>query len=364
MRAPRQTEGASEVLEPDAKWAACVQLALAPGIGPVFFRQLVHRFGGVQEVFDQPARKLGRFATLVAGARRVKFDRVKRSETICWSDADYPEALKNIYDAPPLLWYRGRRPQVARPRAAIVGTRKATPYGRRVAAEMAGQLSKAGVEVVSGLALGIDGAAHRGALEGDAGTIAVLGSGVDHIFPTLHRELAERIASNGTILSELPPGTPAMAGHFPRRNRIISGLAKATVIVEARERGGALITAQLASSQNRSVYAVPGDLGRRSSAGTNKLIEDAQARLLLDVRSLIKSEWPTLALASENIFVPQDLQREHEALLDCLEIEPKSLDSLCSEMGKNVSDVLVELLALELAGLVRQYAGKQFALTV
>jgi DNA processing protein len=357
-----QSNGSGTRQKLERERAACVRLAMAPGVGTLTFHALVKKFGSPLKIFERPAASLGRFARLVAGATEVNLDGLIRPEMICWTDEDYPKRLAEITGAPPVLWYRGRRPRRVQNRVAIVGTRKATAYGRRVAADMARELSRCGVEVVSGLALGVDGAAHRGALEGEGGTVAVLGSGIDHIFPSLHRDLASRVTDNGTVLTEFQPSSPAVAGHFPRRNRIISGLCDATVVVEARQKGGALITARLALDQERPIFAVPGDVGRPSSVGTNELLLDGAARPLMTVDQLLRDVWPGLTFRAGRQFSPANLQHGHEALLDCLTEEPRNLEGLCDELGQDVSDLLVELLELEMNGLVRQYAGKQFGL--
>jgi DNA processing protein len=193
-------------------------------------------------------------------------------QTLLWSDEAYPERLGHLVDPPPVLFALGRLELLARPAVTIVGSRRSTGYGRRSAEALAAQMALRGITVVSGLALGIDGASHRGALEAGGDTIAVLGSGVDLIQPTSHRRLGERVAREGLLLSEFLPGEPARAYHFPRRNRILAALGSAVVVVEAAEKSGAMITVEHALDLGRDVYAVPGALDAPQSRGCNLLI--------------------------------------------------------------------------------------------
>ncbi|MCG8608693.1 DNA-processing protein DprA [bacterium] len=246
---------------------------------------------------------------------------------------------------------------------AIVGTRRSSEYGRRMAHEFALELAQRGFTVVSGLAYGIDAAAHQGALEAGGRTLAVLGSGADRIYPAKHKKLAQTIAGQGAVLSEYPLGAAPDAPNFPRRNRIISGLSLGTLVVEAFEKGGALITARIAVEQNREVFALPSPVHSRPGAGTNRLIQRGHAKLVLTVDDIVEElglPEPAPSLFSEATEPPPDLHPIERQLFDVLEAEPQHIDTLCQKTGHDVSTALVYLLGLEFKGLVRQMAGKQF----
>ncbi|MFT5143383.1 MAG: DNA processing protein [Rhodothermales bacterium] len=378
---------------------ACLRLALTEGIGPRGFQLLIGadevgvigsgRPRGVVKSASAllnredalefaPSDWLDRYERALSRASRVSLDGLADRDFVCWSDQDYPAQLRILVDPPIVLWYKGRRPVPQERFVAMVGTRQATAYGRRMAAELAKSFSTAGLTVVSGLALGIDGASHRGALEGAAGTVAVLGTGIDRVFPALHRDLATQIIQNGTLLTEFPPGTRATKFNFPRRNRIIAGMSQAVLVVEARDRGGALLTAHIARDNQVPVMAVPGDIGRPSSTGTNRLIVEG-AIAVTDAAQVIgdlMEASPTGTRTSDHeasvpIFSPATREvagRRSEygpsgALLAFINKEPQSVDTICADAGLHVSDTLVLLLDLELRGAVRQYPGKRYGLS-
>jgi len=268
------------------------RLGMAAGIGPVLFRQLVTHFetpgrvlrASCDELRSLPGIDARRAEAIHRAARTPLANRWRArlktlgAEVRTYQDPEYPRRLLSIYDYPPLLYLRGAVRPVDELAMAVVGSRRASPYGRRVTRLLVAGLVRRGVIVVSGLARGIDTEAHRTALECGGRTIAVLGSGIDVIYPRENRALADRIAGRGAVVSEFAPGTTPEPGFFPRRNRIISGLSLGVVIVEARRRSGALITARYAADQGREVYAVPGPIDHPGSQGPHGLIQAAVIR--------------------------------------------------------------------------------------
>ena len=314
-------------------------------------------------------------------------------------DADYPVRLRNIYEPPCLLYVRGRLPTIDEEAAvAMVGTRGATPYGIETAETMAYELAKQGALIVSGAASGIDTAAHHGALRAGAKTVAVLGCGIDVIYPEQNRRLYQDIAASGALVSEYAPGTPAIGSHFPVRNRIISGLCLATVVVEAPERSGALITAHTALEQGRDVFAVPGAINAPNSRGCNRLIADGEAALLADSSDILReyeARYPH-KLRSGRVELPRTLgyqarrekearaEKKREEQLPALDLRPgrteltddqiaivrklkegeMQVDDLIEAVGLPTRRVLSALTVLEIEGHVAQSGGKRFSLNV
>jgi DNA processing protein len=277
-----------------------------------------------------------------------------------YGSSDYPERLRDLVDAPLLLYWRGVYPPgEVRPAAAIVGARRATRYGLRTARRVGAVTAGAGVWVVSGLAIGVDAAAHLGAVE-QGRTAAVLAGGVDRCYPSGNRRLAERILATGVVLSEYPPGTPTLPRHFPVRNRIITGLAAVTLIVEAHERGGSLVSARLAIEQGRDVMALPGPIDSPASRGTNRLIFDG-AHPLLDAGDLLAAlgvadEDPAAGPATAaSPAMPEDA--ESAAVLRVLDDEPTSVDELVAATRLDESVILEKLTTLELDGLAERLPG-------
>ncbi len=345
---------------------AWVALSQVRGIGPSSFRRVLEVFGSAREALARPladwqaqgfrerlfphlqeAR-----ARLDALAQAMARWQEKGIRVVTWEDPDYPPRLKHIPQAPPVLYVRGRWEPQDDWAVAVVGTRKPTPYGRRVALDVARFLAERGVTVVSGLARGIDGLAHKAALEAGGRTIAVLGSGVDVIYPPEHRDLAQRIVDQGALFSEYPPGTRPEAMNFPARNRLISGMSQAVVVVEAGEQSGALITAAFAAQQGRDVVAVPGSIYSPKSQGTLRLIQQGAfpLRRLEDLSEVLRlSLLPQQQKARQSL--PQDPmeQRLWEALQ-----EPMHIDDLAVHTGLPSAQVSALLTLMELKGLVRQ----------
>lgn len=279
-------------------------------------------------------------------------------------DSEYPLQLRQIPDPPTVLFFCGQIQTLHRPAIAIVGARKHSAYGGAVAASLAAGLARLGFVVVSGLARGIDTRAHAACLAAQGRTVAVLGTGVDCIYPNENRELARNIAVHGgVILSEFPPGTPVRPFHFPIRNRIISGLCHATIVVEANEKSGSLVTARHCLNQGRELFAVPGPIDRPLARGTNRLIANGEARLLMGVDDVLAELTPLLGMAVEHHqakavhIAHKDARRIYERL-DAFECTP--LDLLIAELELPAGEVVAHLVELETLGLVERHAGAQF----
>ncbi len=360
-----------------AEARAAVALSLVPGVGSGRMRALVQRCGSAVAVFEAPASRLAAVEGVgrqTAQAVRAfdDWDTVDRhlasaahvgARPLAFTDADYPDLLSRIYDPPALLWLRGRLDPADAFAVAIVGTRKATDYGRRVAEHLARGLAEAGVTVVSGLAYGIDAAAHAAALDAGGRTVAILGSGVDRIYPARHAPLVRRILDTdaGAVLSEMPMGAAPDAGNFPRRNRIVSGMTLGTVVAEARPAGGSLLTAALALEQNREVFAAPAPVFSGLD-GTNRLIQAGAAALVTSPGEILEALAPRLPARAAAAPAPEpaDLTAVERQLLAALGPDPQPFDAVCDASGLDASTALVYLLQLEFRGLVRQLAGKQF----
>ncbi|PHQ72951.1 DNA-processing protein DprA [Marinobacter sp.] len=283
---------------------------------------------------------------------------------VTMADADYPEPLRHIHDGPLVLYVRGDRSLLGREQIGIVGSRNATRAGLEHARSFAAALGQKGLLVTSGLALGVDGAAHAGALDAGFPTVAVIGNGVDKPYPYRHRTLSERIAGEGVIVSEYPPGTSAKAGHFPRRNRIISGLSRGILVVEAGLKSGSLITARLALEQGREVFAIPGSVHNPLARGCHHLIRQG-AKLVETVDDICEElgGWWTGQNEGDPSSVVmkrpaiEGLDSREIAVLEALGYDPQSTDDLCSVTGLPADQLMQSLLLLELQGLVDSAPG-------
>jgi DNA processing protein len=345
---------------------------LVKGIGPARVRALLDAFGDVETAWNarrDDLRSVGLNATLIdalieARARidlDAELDRIERAgyTLLTWEDPKYPERLLEIDAPPPVLYVWGSIEYEDRWAAAIVGTRKPTGYGKDVAHEVATTMARNGVTVVSGLARGIDSVAHRAAVEAGGRTLAVLGSGVDYVYPREHRHLAEQIAEVGAVLSDYPLGTRPEAGNFPPRNRLISGLALVVVIVEAGVSSGALITAEFAADQGREVFAVPGSIYKYASKGTNRLIQSG-ARPLLSADEVLEALNLDVLARQETVSEALPEDETERQLLQALTGEPLHVDELGVLCGLPVSQVNAALAMLELKGRVRQVGGMHY----
>jgi DNA processing protein len=286
------------------------------------------------------------------------------------SDPAYPQSLREIGDPPPLLFVQGDPDLLHAPQVALVGSRNPSASGRQTATDFARSLVNAGLTITSGLATGIDGAAHQGALAGGGRTIAVMGTGLDRVYPARHRELAHQIAEQGTLVSELAPGTPPVPGNFPRRNRIISGLSLGTLVVEAAQQSGSLITARLAGEQGREVFAIPGSIHNPLARGCHALIR--QGAKLVETAGDILEELAPLLSALEPVAdaAPPPTQElrfsrdpDYQQLMSCLGFDPVAVDQLIQQSGLTAEAVSSMLLLLELDGLVESAVGGRYCLT-
>ncbi|HBN08045.1 MAG TPA: DNA-protecting protein DprA [Cyanobacteria bacterium UBA8530] len=353
-------------------WLAFQRIA---GLGGVRMRNLCGRFGSLGEAWQAPLSSLrsvegigpelaGRIekARREIDPQRLSIELAKAGcEAIAYPDSRYPALLKEIHDPPPVLFFKGRIEALAPARAiAIVGTRSASPYGLRVAHELARKLALQGITVISGLAQGIDAAAHLGALEVEGRTLAVLGCGPDLAFPQSNRGLYERIAKSHAVLSEYPPGTPPAARHFPARNRIVSALVPAVVVVEAGDRSGALITADFALEQGKEVMAVPGPIDQPGSLGTNRLI--AQGARLVSSWEDVCSElgWIPREKEGEIEIPPPDLPPEEAKVLSSLGALPLNIDEIARSAGMEANVVTGALVMLELKSLATRLPGQRY----
>lgn len=368
---------------------AWLRLLLAPGLGRQTARGLLQAFGSPQAVFEASAadwQALGLERHLSALAQEPPELAEQLARTQAWlegencfvftlGDAAYPQALLDIDDPPLLLfalgtlaqaWQQGRDDCLPNDlRLAVVGSRNPTPQGELNARQFSQSLAGLGVCVVSGLAMGIDGAAHAGALDGGGATVAVVGTGLDRVYPRKHLALARRIAGQGLLLSEFPLGTPPLNHHFPQRNRIIAGLSRATLVVEANLQSGSLITARLAAEQGRDVLAIPGSIHSPQSRGSHVLIQQG-ARLVTCVQDVLDElQWALqppssdAAQASPGGGAATEAQAEHP-LLATLGFDPMGLDALQQRCGWPTERLQAELLTLELDGQVAHLPGGLF----
>jgi len=281
--------------------------------------------------------------------------------TTYWDD-DYPQQLKNIYYPPVILYTLGNYIESDVQAISIVGTRKSTDYGKHITKYFATELAKQNITIVSGMARGIDSIAHKATLECGGRTIAVIGSGLDVVYPPENKQLFNDIVNSGVIISEFPLGTKPDAQNFPKRNRIIAGLSLGTLVVETKENGGAMQTAKFALDQNKEVFAIPGNLTSVQSNGTNELIQRNGAKLVREPEDiLIELELKLNPEIGVNIAKPTvDLSLFEEKIYQTLEVVPKQIDKISLETSLSISDTLVNLLSLEFKGLVQQLPGKLF----
>lgn len=352
-------------------------LHLIPGLGNIAFKNLLSTFGTPERILQADLSELTRVngirkeiaQRIVARAcekdpaRLLKAVDLMGARILVYHDPDYPSLLKKIHDPPMILYLKGKPIPAQKTRVAVVGSRNPTPYGLKAAEEIARGIALRGFGVVSGMARGIDTAAHKGCLAGGGFTIAVLGTGIDRVYPASNKKLYEHISLHGTILSEFPPGTPPEPRNFPIRNRIISGLSKGVVVAEATMKSGSLITASLALDQGREVFAVPGSINSFKSAGSHFLIKQGAALVenaddILEGLGLnFNGSLKTLA-SKEQSLPPMD--ESERKVFDTLGDYPVHIDQIAREAGLDQAKVSGILVKMELKGIIRQLPGKMF----
>ena len=353
----------------DPRVEAWVSLQLS-GIAPRPLAQMLRAFGSPEAVLAAtPAQRRAAVATPAGKAAITAPDRERLARTlawleepgaslVAWDDADYPRALLEIGDAPPVFYCLGRRELLARPALAIVGSRNATPQGCADAKAFAAALAAGGLTIVSGLALGIDAAAHRGALTHSGSSVAVVGTGLDRVYPARNRDLAHALAARGALVSEFAPGTPPLPANFPRRNRLISGLARGVLVVEATLSSGSLITARLAGEQGREVFALPGSIHSPFSKGCHRLIRDG-AKLVETAQDILDElKFPAVLPAGATpVKSPGARDPAAAAVLAALGHSPADVDTVAARSGETAAAALAALTALELDGQVASLPG-------
>ncbi|MBT8378337.1 MAG: DNA-processing protein DprA [Ignavibacteria bacterium] len=353
------------------------------GIGPGKIRNLLAKFRSTQNILSADAHSLMEADRISINlAKRIRKTVQQRKEiekftenelnrlekiggklVTIW-DKDYPPLLKKIYDPPLLFYLLGNLSESDQYSIAVVGTRGPTNYGKIQTERIAGELASQGITIVSGMARGIDSIAHWSAIKNGGKTIAVVGSGLDVIYPPENKKLFETITENGAVISEFVLGTSPDAQNFPKRNRIISGLSLGVIVIQSGINGGAMQTAAFALDQNREVFALPGDVGVKQADGTNLLIQKSEAELIRSAEDVIlELELKLKPVLGKNIPKQQiDLSLFEEKILNVLNSEPLQIDKIAMLAKVSTSDCLVNLLSLEFKGLVKQLPGKMFAL--
>jgi len=353
----------------DASLKAWLALSLTRGLGGEGARRLLKEFGSPEAVFaasagslkavvkTEIAAEIGKGIADDAIAPALNWLEDNNNHIVTLADSDYPQALLNIPDPPLLLYVKGRLDLLNRSALAVVGSRNATPQGIHNAEAFAKSLSDAGLCIISGMAHGIDAAAHRGALRCQGSSIAVVGTGLDKVYPAANRDLAHALASQGALISEFPLGTPPLAANFPRRNRIISGMSMGCLVVEASLQSGSLITARLALEQGREVFAIPGSIHAPQSKGCHALLKQG-AKLVETARDILE-ELGELAAATVAAADP-NTQGAGSALLEQIGFDPVDPDTLGARCGLTVSQLSAMLLTLELEGRISALPGGQY----
>ena len=353
--------------EPEA-WLG---LDLIPGLGGSGIRLLLGQFGSPSQILKSGAAQLSpHVGGKVASAIICGPDRAKLKTALTWlegennhlltlADSDYPAALLEIVDPPPLLYLKGRREMLGKAGVAVVGSRNATPAGVANAEAFSRTLSKAGLTIISGMALGIDAAAHRGGLDGEGSSIAIVGTGLDLIYPARNKALAQELVEHGLIISEFSLETPALAKNFPKRNRLISGLSRGVLVVEAALASGSLITARQAAEQGREVFAIPGTIHSPVSKGCHQLIKQG-AKLVDDANDiLVELQWRNAAINPDASGVLRGSEGL-EPILSAMGYDPVSIDALVERVDLPTELVIARLAELEIDGLIAPMPGGKY----
>ena len=372
-----------EQMGEEDKMRIWLHLHLTNGVGPTIFRQLLETFGSPSAALRADRSALAsvkgigsvKADTIVSSRAQVDVDKelnlVSKAGVILlsWQSASYPVGLKNIYDPPPILYVSGQLEPEDATAIAIVGTRRPSRYGLEQAERFGAALGRAGFTVVSGLARGIDSAAHQGALKAGGRTIAVQGCGLGRVFPPENAELCRAIAKNGAVISEFPMLAEPLAENFPKRNRIISGLSLAVLVIEGPLRSGAMITARTAMEQGREVFALPGRVDNAASRGTNQLIKDGACLVtsLEDILDELGELGQQMRAGTEQAdeppavpALPSNLSQAERAILSAAADEPMTVDEFCAAAALSAGEVSASLTMLQLKGLVRPIAGARF----
>jgi DNA processing protein len=369
------------------------------GIGAVSFLKIRQCMGSLQDVFDRPeytALQCGLSTKVRKALQKPDWQRVDKTlewlendynHLICLEDIEYPPLLKEISNPPPLLFLHGNRTSLLAPQLGVVGSRNPSHSGRALATDFADQLSQQGLTITSGLALGIDACAHQGVLKNGGKTVAVVGTGLDRVYPAEHHGLAHRIAEEGALVSEFPLGSGPLASHFPQRNRIISGMSLGVLVVEAAVKSGSLITARLGMEQGREIFAIPGALANPLSRGCHALIRQG-AKLVESVEDIVEELMPLVGALSADLVKQVDqidqidqveeveevekgsldslgdseVSAEGEVLLNCLAKQPLSVDELVTNSGLTTENVSSSLLMLEIEGRICAVGGGRYRL--
>jgi len=377
MRVPTLFEGDLWTDEEQSYWLAFSQLS-GPGFGVTKLRNLFEEFHTLKPIWNADREMLVQLKVLSHDGidlflqRRKTIDPPALLEELKQNGIkafpllhpSYPFRLREIHDPPLVIYMRGElSPEDLTYSAAVIGTRKPTSYGQRIAKDMARSLSQAGVAVISGMAVGIDSLAHYGAIEGGGKTVAVLASGVDICYPSSNRPLFNKLVdgSHGAVISEFPPGTRPEQWRFPARNRIISGLSEVVLVIEAGETSGSLITARLAFEQNRDVFAVPGRIDSAASKGCHQIIRDTMATLLTSVDEIMKAKNWVTAAPVRNVPTVVELYGREKELFELLSNEPMHFDMLCEKSGMSPPELSATLTMLELSGVVTRHTGDWYS---
>lgn len=359
-----------------------VALTYIKNIGPTLAKSLVSYFGSAEEVFNAPKVKwmkvpgigektvelMDMGSALEKAAEELKFIEKNNIDVIFYTDSRYPKRLKSCNDSPALLYAKGSMNLNSQRIISIVGTRNATDYGKQLCRQLVEELKPYNVLVISGLALGIDVAAHKECVKHNVPTVGVLGHGLDRMYPSQNRSTAEKMLENGGLLSEYPSGTIPDRENFPQRNRIVAGIADATIVIEASIKGGALITAEIANSYNRDVFAFPGRIGDDYSEGCNFLIRNNKAALLTGAADLAYClGWEKIDSSKqiiEQLVLPIDLSTDERLIFDILQQHkmPLAIDDISIKTSMATSKLAMNLLNMEMQGYIRSLPGKTYAL--
>ncbi len=370
-----------------------IWLSQIKGIGPRRIRKLLDYFEDAQGIWEADREEINSIQGIgnkirqkIIDSKRdfdfeVEYKKLNKLniKVVTLADKCYPKLLKEIYDPPPVLYYKGSIAKINLPSLAIVGSRRCTSYGKKIAYKLGYRLAELGIGIVSGMARGIDSAAHKGALQGGL-TYAILGSGLDIVYPPENNGLMKRIIDQGAVLTSFRLGTQPEGRNFPVRNRIISGLSSGVIVIEATEKSGSLITANLALQQGREVFAIPGDITKKQSIGTNGLIQEG-AKLVRNINDILE-ELPLLSLNGERLIggekgtIKDNLATEkresrrrveleskkEEKVYQLLSNKPKQFEYLLNQVNLNMSQLNSTLLRLEMKGLIKQLPGRSFKL--